>query len=473
MNRDLQHCPAGLKQCGQSRRSFLRQAGLVGGALLARTSPLFAGAAPKVKSSSERLNIALIGTQGRAANTIRDFLKLDENIVALCDVDTTRLAKGAELAGSRFPNARQYQDYRKLLDREKELDAVVVTTPDHMHAPISLLAMSRGLHVFCEKPLTRTVWEARQMRAMARKSGVVTQMGNQGSASGSLRRAVEIIQAGVLGSVREVHVWTDRVSKLNPRSGDGSNAPANLDWDIWLGVADNQPFNPQVHPSYWRWWKNYGGGPLGDMACHLMNLPFRALQLADPSTIDVEVGEPPRPGMFPKSAKVTYDYPPREQRGPLKLHWYDGGRMPDAQFIESLGIVEQFGKVNASENLVIGEQGVLYADVYLKLNGESAFTNVTKHEACAAVPKTIPRTKQEGTGGHYREWVEACKGIGTTYSNFDIAAALTETVQIGVVAVKLGRKIRWDAEKMRVVDEPAADALLRPVYRSGFTISEF
>jgi len=461
-----------LNNGGQSRREFLKLAGLAGAAILAHAAPLPAAPVPRRKKSSEPLNIALIGVQGRAANTIRDFLRLDENIVALCDVDTTRLEKGAELAGSRFPNARRYQDYRKLFETEKELDAVVITTPDHMHAPISLLAMSLGLHVFCEKPLTRTVWEARQMRDLARKSGVVTQMGNQGSAAPSLRRTVEAIRAGVLGSVREVHVWTDRISRLNPKMGDTRQVPANLDWNLWLGVAGEEPFNPQVHPSYWRWWQNFGGGALGDMACHLMNMPFRALDLSDPSTVDVEVSEALRPGMFPTSSKVVYDFPKRDKRGALKLTWYDGGKVPDKQLIESLGVIEDFEKMQPNANLVIGEKGVLYDDAFLKLNGEKEFTHISQHAACASIPETIPRAKHSGTSGHYREWAEACKGIGSTYSGFDIAAALTEMVQIGAVAVKLGRKIRWDAERMRVIGEPAADALLRPTYRPGFTLTE-
>jgi len=469
----LQSNLVALTENGQSRRQFLKLTGLAGAAVLTHAAPFSAVAAPRRKQSSEPLNIALIGVQGRAANTIRDFLLLDENIVALCDVDLTRLEKGAALAGSRFPNARRYQDYRKLFETEKDLDAVVVTTPDHMHAPISLLAMSRGLHVFCEKPLTRTVWEARQMRDMARKSGVVTQMGNQGSAAPSLRRAVEVIQAGVLGSVREVHVWTDRISRINPKASDARRAPANLDWDIWLGVAGEEPFNPQVHPAYWRWWKNFGGGALGDMACHLMNMPFRALDLSDPSAVDVEVSEALRPGMFPTSSKVIYDFPKRDKRGALKLTWYDGGKKPDKQLIESLGIIEDFEKAQPNANLVIGEKGVLYDDAFLKLNGEKEFTHISQHAACASIPETIPRAKHSGTSGHYREWAEACKGIGSTYSSFDIAAALTEMVQIGAVAVKLGRKIRWDAEQMRVIGEPAADALLRPAYRPGFTVAEF
>lgn len=457
----------------QTRREFLALAGLAGAAVLTQAAPLPGAPSPWRKAGSEPLNIALIGVQGRAANTIRDFLKLDERIVALCDVDSTRLEKGAELAGARFPNARRYQDYRKLIETEKELDAVVVTTPDHMHAPISLLSMSRGLHVFCEKPLARTVWEARQMRALARKSGVVTQMGNQGSAAPSLRRAVEIIQAGVLGRVREVHVWTDRISRLNPKAGEARRAPASLDWDIWLGVAGEEAFNPQVHPAYWRWWKNFGGGALGDMACHLMNMPFRALDLSEPATVDVEVSEVLRVGMYPTSSKVIYEFPKRGNRDTLKMTWYDGGKKPDPHLIESLGIIEQFDKENANGNLIIGEKGVLYDDIFLKLHGENSFTRIIEHEAVAGLPKTLPRAKQEGTVGHYREWAEACRGVGSTFSDFAVASALTETVQIGAVAIKLGRKIHWDAGQMRVIGEPSAEALLRPTYRSGFTIGDF
>ncbi len=415
--------------------------------------------------------LAVIGTSGRAQNTIRDLLQLEVEIAALCDVDAARLARGAELASPKFPDAPRYADYRKLFDAENDLDGVVVTTPDHMHAPICLLAMSRGLHVFCEKPLTRTVAEARWMREFAFSAGVATQMGTQSSASDSLRRGIELLQAGVLGQVREVHIWTDRTARL-PKDPPRHEPPPGFAWDTWLGVSAERPFNSHYHPFRWRWWQDLGCGALGDMGCHLTNLAFRALDLSAPSEIDVSFSDPVAPGLFPRSARIDYRFPQRGDLAPMTLSWYDGGRTPDPALLESFGIPAQFGDTIPSNNkLIIGDKGILYGDTYIKLHGEPRFNGIMKHEACTAVPVTLPRNRQQGTSGHYDEWVQACRGRGTTFAGFHIAAAQTEMILLGNIALQLGRKIRWDSARMSVIGEPAADALLRPVYRSGFTVS--
>jgi predicted dehydrogenase len=445
-----------------SRRSFLRTASLTTASLVA--GPWLCGA-----SGGKRLRIGLVGTGGRGVNMVRDILQLEVDVIALCDVDPIRGNTGAKLALERWPAARRYLDYRKMFDQEAELEAVIVTTPDHMHAPITLLAMSRGLHVFCEKPLTRTIGEARRVRDLARRSGVVTQMGTQGSASHTLRRAVEVIQAGAIGTVREVHIWCDRTPGL-PDGSRPVEMPEGMDWDVWLGVAAARPFDRRICPFHWRWWTDFGSGPLGDMGCHLTNIAFRALDLADPASIDVQVGPVEVPGMFPQGTTITYEFPQRGARAPVKFTWYDGGARPDPALLEHHGIPQQFGRVPVTEKLIIGDRGVLYGDAYFKLHGEPRFLGTMKHEACLAVPQTIPRAREQGTLGHYREWVDACQGHGRTYTGFDVAAAQTEMVLLGALAVQLGGKIRWDADAMRVPDEPAADALIRPVYRPGFTI---
>jgi predicted dehydrogenase len=457
-----------------TRREFLQLSLLAAaGAALPR---LARANAPAAASLSRPLRdrpprLALIGTSGRAQNTIRDFLELDVEITALCDVDPARLARGVTLASPKFPHAHRYADYRRLLDEENDLDGVVVATPDHMHAPISLLAMSRGLHVFCEKPLTRTVAEARWMRDFARRAGVVTQMGTQSSASDSLRRGIELIQAGVLGQVREVHIWTDRSARL-PKEPALTEPPPGLAWDTWLGVAAERPFNSHLHPFRWRWWKEFGCGPLGDMGCHLTNLAFRSLDLAAPSEIDVACDDPLAPGLFPAGARIDYRFPARRQLAPMTLSWYEGRRAPDFALLESFGIPAQFGaKIPSNNKLIIGDKGILYGDTYIKLHGEPRFNGIMKHEACVAVPTTLPRNQHQGTRGHYDEWVQACRGHGKTFTGFDVAAAQTEMVLLGTVALQLGRKIRWDAATMSVPGEPAADALLRPTYRPGFTVA--
>jgi predicted dehydrogenase len=454
-----------------TRRHFLHSA-IATAALAAPGVRALAAPAPaRRKSASGKLRLGLIGTSGRGRNMIRDLLQLDEEVIALCDVDPARLAEGARIAAPKYPAARQYHDYRRMLEQETELEAVIVTTPDHMHAPISLLAMSRGLHVFCEKPLARTVGEARRMRELARASGVVTQMGTQGSASHALRRAVEVIRAGVLGTVREVHVWTDRTPSLQKEKVGSAAVPAGMNWEDWLGVAAPRPYSRNLHPFAWRWWTGLGTGPLGDMACHLTNIAFRALDLVDPTEIDVAVGAAPAPGMFGAGSRLVYRFPERAARKPVTLTWYDGGRLPERALLEAHGIPQQFAKVPGSEKLIIGDKGVLYGDTYLKLNGEPRFNGVAKHPACLAIPESIPRARHQGTLGHYQEWIEACKGQGATYAGFEVAAAHTEMVTLGTVALQLGRRIRWDPVAMRVPGEPAADALLRPTYRPGFTIT--
>jgi len=454
------------------RRDFLKLSllGLAGAAI---GGPSYA-TAPAIlprRSGGRQLQVAVIGTSGRAQNTIRDLLQIDAvRIVALCDVDPARLARGVELSVAKFPDARRYADYRTAFENEPELDAVVVTTPDHMHAPISLLAMARGLHVFCEKPLSRTIGEARWMRDFAGRTGVVTQMGTQSSASHSTRRAVEIIRAGVLGQVRDVHIWTDRSSRL-PTQPASSEPPPGMAWDTWLGVAEPRTYSSHLHPFRWRWWREYGCGPLGDMGCHLTNVAFRALNLSAPASVDVSLGEPAAPGLFPSSARFDYRFPARGPLQPMTLSWYEGGRLPDPALLESLGLKRQFGTVPSNNKLIIGDKGVLYGELYIKLNGEERFNGIAKHPACVAVPASLPRNSDQGTLGHYREWVDACQGRGSTFASFDVAAGQTEMVLLGTVAAKLGRSITWDARTLSIPGEPSAEALIRPSYRPGFTLS--
>jgi len=454
-----------------TRRQFLKYSVLAAaGTILARTGIAASSDIRPRGNAGRLLNVALVGTSGRAQNTIRDFVKLDVNVVALCDVDPARLARGVELASPKYPEARTYSDYRKLFETEKELNAVVVTTPDHMHAPISLLAMSHGLHVFCEKPLARTIGEVRWMRDFARRSGVVTQMGTQSSASEQLRRAIEIMQSDVIGQVREVHIWTDRSSRMS-KGPENTVAPEGMKWDTWVGVRPERPFTSNLHPGRWRWWQDFGCGPLGDMGCHLTNLSFRALDLAAPAAVDVSMDAPAVPGLFPANARFDYRFPARGRRVSMTFSWYEGGRMPDAALLESLGIERQFGSIVPNNKLIIGDKGVLLGENFIKLEGEEQFQAIAKHEACLAVPESIARNPMQGTLGHYHEWVEACQGRGMTFTNFDIAAAQTEMVLLGTVAAKLGRSIKWDAATMSIPGEPASIPLLRPDYRSGFTVA--
>lgn len=449
-----------------SRRDFLKIGGLATVGVLGFPAFIRGASSP----ASRRLRIGLIGTGGRGVNMCRDMVGLAEivDIVAMCDVDPKRGSGGGKFIREKFPEVRQYVDYRKMLDAEKSIEAVIVTTPDHMHAPISMLAMSRGLHVFCEKPLTRTIWEARQMRQVAAKSGVVTQMGSQRVASSSLRRGIEVLRAGILGDIKEIHMWTNRKSALPAAKNLSLPMPEGMDWDLWTGVTPKVPFNNRFHPGRWRWWYQYGTGPLGDMGCHLTNMAFYGLDLLAPTEVDAKVGKQLEPGMFPSGSKLVYKFPEYKGRKALEMTWYDGGWLPKQELLASLGIK---GEVPAGEGrLIVGTKGILWQDTYFKMHGEERLVGTSNHEACKAVPQTLPRLKEQGTSGHYREWIEACMGKGKPFSTFATASQHTEMVLVGALAQQLGRKIRWNSETMEVPGEPAAAAMIKPAYRPGFTI---
>lgn len=454
------------------RRQFLKLAALAGSSL---AFPFVLRSSADSKSPvSKKLDIALIGTGGRGVNTCRDMAQLSEyvNVIAVCDVDPGRGGSGAKHIKARWPGVRSYQDYRKLFDTEKNIRAVIVTTPDHMHAPISMLAMSRGLHVFCEKPLTRTIHEARRMRQIAADGKVVTQMGAQSSINLFLRRSIEVIQSGLIGDVTDVVVWCDR-KPVVPASGIKSEMPANMDWQTWLGVSPDEPFDSRYHPSRWRWWTQYGTGPLGDMGCHLTNLAFRALDLRTPEKIDVvKLGRPPAPGMFPKGSHLVYHFPEYNKRKALKLTWYDGGWTPPRELFARHGLESKYAEIKGSEKMIIGTKGLVYGDSYLKLHGEEKLLGVMNHPAAKDIPQRLPRARRQGTDGHYLEWIQAClaNAPAAPFASFETASRQTEMVLLGTIAQRLGKSIRWDSEKMEVPGEPAAAAMITPAYRPGYTI---
>lgn len=456
-----------LPSAATSRRAFLKTS-----AFAALGFPAIVRAAA---NTPRRLRVGLVGTGGRGVNTCRDMAGLAEivDVIAMADVDPGRGAAGAKVIRACFPGARQYLDYRRLFDAEKTLEAVVVTTPDHMHAPISLLAMARGLHVFCEKPLTRTVWEARRMRQAAATAGVVTQMGTQWAASSDVRRGAELLRAGALGDITELHIWTDRTPRLPGPKDAAKTLPDGMDWDGWLGVAARTEFSPRYHPHRWRWWTPYGAGALGDMGCHMTHLAFRGLDLFAPSEVRVDkIGAIPAPGMFPRKTKLTYKFPANASRKALDLVWYDGGETPDADFLRQFGLKEMAGGGLPPKEgkLIVGTKGVMW-NHYLKLHGEQRFFGFNNHPVSKSVPVTLPRLKEQGTSGHYREWVEAALGgPEKTFCGFDVGARQTEMVLLGTVAQQLGKNIRWDAAKMEIPGEPAAAALLKPAYRPGWTV---
>ncbi len=444
-----------------NRRDFLRNSAAAGVSLWAARRAVWA----EMKSPNEKLNIAGVGVGGRGEDDI-DGVK-SENIVALCDVDESQ----AGGTFKKFPNAKRYQDFREMLEKEKDIDAVVVATPDHTHAPAAVMAMRLGKHVYCEKPLTHSVYEARVMREVAAEKKVATQMGNQGTADTMLRRAVEIVQSGVLGPVREVHIWTNRpiwpqgtdaiLEHIGVRNalhggGAGPQPPRGINWDLWLGPAPWRPYDPCYLPFKWRGWWDFGTGSLGDMACHTMNMPYWGLKLGAPTSIEAEVSEL-NPETAPNWSVIRYEFPARGDLPPVKLTWYDKNKKPPADLFEG-------EEMSDSGSLIMGEKGKLYSPG--DTGDEWRLLPKSKFEGFEGPPPTIPRSP-----GHHEEWIRACKGGPPAMSNFSHAGPLTEMVLLGNVAMRLpGKKLEWDAANVKVTNASEANQFVRREYREGWTL---
>jgi predicted dehydrogenase len=432
-----------------SRRDLLKNAALVGG--LAALGGVWTDRPARAsRSPNEKLNIACIGVGGMGAADLNAVSS--ENIVALCDVDE-RSAAGSF---KKYPDVPKYADFRQMLEKEgKRIDAVTVSTPDHVHAVASVMAMKMGKHVYCQKPLTRTPSEARIMMEVARKQRVVTQMGTQGHPA--YARLVEYVQAGVIGKITEVHVMTDRPiwPQGMDRPTDTPSVPDGLNWELWQGPIKPRPYHPAYLPFVWRGWWDYGTGALGDMACHLMDGAFWALNLTYPTTVEAE-GEPRHPDSAPKWSIVRYEFPKRGDMPPVKLTWYDGGRMIPEDLLEGQKIGKDF-----NGSLFIGEKGKM-----LVYHGSDPILLPQKDfEGFQPPAPTLPRSP-----GHYIEWINACKGQGKTASNFDYACPMTESILLGNVAFRLGKKITYDSRRMKAVGMPEADEYIQHQYRKGWSL---
>lgn len=441
-----------------SRRRFIgRSAAIAAGAVLA------APAIVRARNLNEKLNIAVIGAGGRGGANLRSVGS--ENIVALCDVYEPNLAKAAQL----LPEARKFADFRKLYDHAKEFDAVVVSTCEHTHAFATLPALQLGKHVYCEKPLTHGLWEARVIREAAAKAKVATQMGTQIHAEDNYRRVVELIQTGAIGPVREAHVWVGRVWGWQPtaeeakknhdivftneRPAGSSPIPSGLDWDLWLGPAPARPFHDDYFPGpkWYRWW-DFGSGTMSDLGSHWNDLPFWALKLKVPLSIEAS-GPPPHPEIAPASMQATYEYGPRETMPAVKVTWYQGVNKP-AIWMEKK--IPQWD----SGVLFIGDKGMLLSD-YSKhvLLPEKEYADFQRPEPF--IPKSL---------GHHAEWIHACKTGEPTTCNFEYAGWLTEANHLGNVAYRLGKKIEWDAEKLVAKNCPEAERIIHREYRAGWKL---
>jgi predicted dehydrogenase len=443
-----------------NRREFLKNAGRTGAAGLGFWVTGRQIGFGQEKSPNAKLNIASIGTGGQGGHDM-DSVGKSENIVALCDVDSKRL----EEAGKKYPSAKKFSDYRKMLEEmAKEIDAVTVGTPDHHHAPASMMAMKLGKGVYTEKPLTHDVYEARMMRETARKMKVATQMGNQGTSGSNLRQSVEIVQSGAIGEVKEVHIWTNR--PIWPQSPgiterpDPDPVPENISWDLWLGPAPERPYTKAYLHFKWRGWWDFGTGALGDMACHTANLPYMALKLGAPKTIHAE-SEPPNPETCPGWAKIVYEFPERPGFPACKVTWYEGKK--DGKKLLPPHDLLQGEKVNDSASLLVGSKGTLYSpDDY---GGKSIWLPKEEYKDYKPPAPTLPRSP-----GHHAEWIRACKGGAPAMSNFDYAGPLTEFILLGNVAIRAQKKLEWDAENMKCIGCPEADRYIKREYRKGWTL---
>jgi predicted dehydrogenase len=441
-----------------SRRDFLRTSAT---AAVANILPRHVLGAPGRTPPSGKLNIAGIGVAAQGAADLRAVEA--ENIVALCDVDLDYAAKTIQ----RYPQAKVYTDYREMLEKQKDIDAVVIATPDHTHAIISMAAIRAGKHVYCEKPLTHDIHEARMLAQAARESKVTTQMGIQGHSMEGIRLVAEWVAAGVIGQVREVDAWCSLSyypwghaswsSKWGTRPTDTPPVPPKLNWDLWLGPAPARPFHPAYHPRVWRCWWDFGNGMMGDRGAHTLDPVVTALQLGQPTTIEAtSCGL--NPETHPLSAIVTFQFPARKAMPPVKLTWYEGTRPPRPEELED-------GRQMPKEGgfILKGSRGKIMGGVY----GESPrLIPESKMQSVRRVAKKLPRVQ----GTHQQEWVHACKTGRKAGACFEYSGPLTEICLLGNIAKRMDARIHWDTAHMKVTNLPDANRHVRAEYRAGWSL---
>jgi predicted dehydrogenase len=441
-----------------SRRHFLATATVASAFAIV---PRHVLGGPGQKSPNEKLNIAGIGVGGMGAANLKALES--ENIVALCDVDHVYAAKTLKA----YPNAKTYHDYREMLDRQKDIEAVMIATPDHTHAVISMAALKAGKHVYCQKPLTHDLYEARTLAKAAKTMHLATQMGNQGHSMEGIRLICEWIWDGAIGEIREVDGWCSLSyypwghaywsSAWGTRPKDTPAVPASLNWDIWLGPAPTRPYHPAYHPAVWRCWWDFGCGMMGDRGAHTLDAAVWALRLTQPSTIEAtSCGL--NPDTHPLSAIVTYQFPARENLPPVKLTWYEGTRSPRPEDMED-GL-----EVPSEGGLIFkGTKGKLMCGVY---GDNPVLLPETLRKEYKRPAKTIPRIK----GSHEMDWVRACKTGEPAGSNFEYSGPLTEICLLGNLAKRVDGRIEWDAANLKATNLPEANKYIRTEYRSGWSL---
>lgn len=433
----------------------------------------------KFTAPSDKINVAIIGTGGRGIDNMKELIRQkDVQIMALCDVteeaDYSRFYYGGkggrgpakeilEMRYSSDPATADYKkcsmhvDFRKMFDEEKNIDAVVIATPDHNHAINAIESMNRGKHVYCEKPLARTVYEVRMITETARKTGVATQMGNQGHSGEGIRETVEWIKDGAIGQIREVHSWSNGINAAGlktSRPTETPPVPAGMDWNLWIGPAPFRPYHLAYSPYTWRDWWDFGTGPLGDMACHNMDPAFWALDLGHPVSVEASAAGGSKEA-FPVAAMVTYQFAARNTLPPVTLTWYSGLMPPRPE------------ELKPGEELIGGGNGILFVGEKGKImcpgwSGAPKLVGVNDYKH---PPKTLPRSN-----GHHRDWLDACKGGKPASSNFDISGLLAEVVLLGNAAIGTKEKLVWDSKNMKATNCPEAESFIRPVYQNGWKI---
>ncbi|SPE51208.1 putative dehydrogenase [Verrucomicrobia bacterium] len=468
-----------LSAAAVSRRKFISRTAMAAAAFSIVPRHVLGG--PKFVAPSEKINIAIIGCGGQGRENVRAlFNHPDAQIIAVADPAEVqdlnafyfkgkggRLPVKAEIEkhyGEKTPDYKvaDYEDFRVMLEKEKTIDAILCATPDHQHAYVCLTAMRQGKHVYCEKPLTHNVWEARQVARVAKETGVATQLGNQGHSGDFIRQTCEIIWAGALGDVREVHAWT-AASRWNKQSLGGRPAaqevPQGLNWDLWLGPREMRPYNSAYNPVSWRDFWDFGTAPIGDFFCHNFDPAFWALDLREPLSIEASAAGKVDSYIAPIAGLYTYHFGARGKMPPVKFTWYEGGLMPPRP--DGLGEDDQLG-AGGNGILFIGDKGMLTCPGWA---GRPSLLPSSKDEEYQRPAKTLPRSK-----GHHRDWLDACKGGSAASANFEYGAGLTEIGLLGLVAMRTGKKIYWDAKAMKATNAPEADKFLKENYRSGWEI---
>jgi predicted dehydrogenase len=454
-----------MAQEGVSRRHFFL------GTLLTATVPAagFGSVASLkrlgYKSPNEKLNIAAIGAGGKGASDIAGCA--DENIVAMTDPD----AKRAEKTFAAYPKVPKYQDFRRMFDKEgNTIDAVLVSCPDHMHASAAMWAMAHGKHVYCQKPLTRTHWEAQQLTMAAEKYGVATQMGNQGYSQVGARECCEIIWHGDIGNVTEVHAWTNRPDPYWPQGPDvvpeEKPVPSTLDWDAWLGGSEPRPYSPAYVPHNWRAFPDFGCGAVGDMACHILGTPNMAMRLTAPTSVECIKMEGKSKYTFPYRTALRFEFPARGTMPPLKLFWYD--RLSAQPKFEGVPEGELLGDKDINGSLFIGDKGMVTTGCYGERTRLVPAEKMKDYKMPPQVLTRCPGPETEWVRAHYRDWIRACKGGEPACSNFSVSGPFVQWMTLAVVAMRVEGKLLWDAQNHRFTNNNEANGYLKPKFRKGW-----